>query len=113
MALALAALQCSRVLKNAERLYLRHLTANASEPLQCSRVLKNAERRDQAQGAPCRGVHASMQPRSEERGEHVELRDLVYLDTELQCSRVLKNAESALLASDSPSYRGRFNAAAF
>ncbi len=62
-------LQCSRVLKNAERPG-RVLYRDRRDPLQCSRVLKNAEslRGLQAKNARC---VASMQPRSEERGEFI------------------------------------------
>ncbi len=62
------ALQCSRVLKNAES-FSRHWPWSPKDWLQCSRVLKNAERARGANADVSDQDIASMQPRSEERGE--------------------------------------------
>ncbi len=61
-------LQCSRVLKNAESSVDLN-SASARSKLQCSRVLKNAERRLRRRPVRRDCARASMQPRSEERGE--------------------------------------------
>ncbi len=60
--------------------------------LQCSRVLKNAESRRLPTGRRPR-LAASMQPRSEERGEFAVVLKQALQRGLLQCSRVLKNAE--------------------
>ncbi len=132
---ASVALQCSRVLKNAESICVRSSSPQAGW-LQCSRVLKNAERliwlvthaphhpasmqpRSEERGELYfRGFRrqffqASMQPRSEERGEEVKAPDLNPTSPRLQCSRVLKNAESNDAGSRGARRRASFNAAAF
>ncbi len=63
--------------------------------LQCSRVLKNAESMINRSVGFLQPV-ASMQPRSEERGEAVRSPS-TFSKTTLQCSRVLKNAERSRL----------------